>query len=136
MAGADFTSKTSAVIRLDPCLQIYVDVHDCHLRSSRYFDDRGAAKGVRHKLYVGFAAFPYLPCWHDRKDNIIWECNHGGQVWSANAEYAANSSFPVGFCTAGFSSLYTAFVISLLADLGFQVRSRSDHRKLKTCAQF
>lgn len=55
------------------------------------------------------------------KDNIVWECNHGGQVWSANAEYAANSSFPVGFCTAGFSSLYTAFVISLLADLGFQM---------------
>jgi len=55
------------------------------------------------------------------KDNIIWECNHGGQVWSSNAEYAAKSSFPAGFCTAGFSSLYTAFVISLLVDLVFQM---------------
>jgi len=55
------------------------------------------------------------------KDNIIWECNHGGQIWSSNAEYAANSSFPVGFCAAGFSSLYTAFIISLLVDLVFQM---------------
>jgi len=55
------------------------------------------------------------------KDNIIWECNHGGQVWSSNAAYAANTSLPVGFCAAGFNSLYTAFVISLLVDLAFQI---------------
>jgi hypothetical protein len=55
------------------------------------------------------------------KDHIIWECNHGGQVWSSNAEYAAKSSFPAGFCTAGFSSLNTAFIISLLVDLVCQV---------------
>jgi len=55
------------------------------------------------------------------KDNIIWECNHGGQVWSSNAEYAAKSSFPVGFCSAGFDSLYTAFIISLLVDIAFQM---------------
>jgi len=55
------------------------------------------------------------------KDNIIWECNNGGQIWSSNAAYAANTSFPVGFCSAGLSSLNTAFIISLLADLGFQM---------------
>lgn len=55
------------------------------------------------------------------KDNIIWECNHGGQVWTSNAEYAAKSSFPVGFCSAGFDSLYTAFIISLLVDIAFQM---------------
>lgn len=55
------------------------------------------------------------------KDNIIWECNHGGQVWTSNAEYAAKSSFPVGFCSAGFDSLYTAFLISLLVDIAFQM---------------
>jgi len=55
------------------------------------------------------------------KDKIIWECNHGGQVWSSNAEYAAKSSFPVGFCSAGFDSLNTAFIISLLVDLVFQM---------------
>jgi hypothetical protein len=55
------------------------------------------------------------------KDKIIWECNHGGQIWSSNADYAAKASFPVGFCTAGFSSLYTAFIVSLLVDLAFQM---------------
>ncbi|KAF9654404.1 hypothetical protein BDM02DRAFT_3106778 [Thelephora ganbajun] len=55
------------------------------------------------------------------KDKIIWECNHGGQVWTSNAEYAAKSSFPVGFCSAGFNSLNTAFIISLLVDLVFQM---------------
>jgi len=55
------------------------------------------------------------------KDKIIWECNHGGQVWTSNAEYAAKSSFPVGFCAAGFDSLYTAFIISLLVDIAFQM---------------
>jgi len=55
------------------------------------------------------------------KDKIIWECNHGGQVWSSNVEYAAKSSFPVGFCSAGFDSLNVAFIISLLVDLVFQM---------------
>jgi len=55
------------------------------------------------------------------KDKIIWECNHGGQVWSSNAEYAAKSSFPVAFCSAGFDSLNAAFIISLLVDLVFQM---------------
>lgn len=55
------------------------------------------------------------------KDKIIWECNHGGQVWTSNAEYAAKTSFPVGFCAAGFDSLYTAFIISLLVDIAFQM---------------
>jgi len=55
------------------------------------------------------------------KDNIIWECNHGGQVWSSNAEYAAKSSLPAGFCSAGFNSINAAFIISLLVDLVFQM---------------
>jgi len=55
------------------------------------------------------------------KDKIVWECNHGGQIWSENAEYAAKSSFPVGFCSAGFNSLNAAFIIGLLIDLVFQM---------------
>ena len=93
------------------------------------------------QLQRGFVAKPYMarllltssrPT-HDRKDKIIWECNHGGQIWSENAEYAAKSSFPVGFCSAGFDSLYAAFIIGLLVDLVFQVRDRTDHRLCKTC---
>ncbi|CAL1694212.1 unnamed protein product [Somion occarium] len=57
------------------------------------------------------------------KDKIQWECDNGGQLWteSAAAGYGANSSFPGGFCTTGFSSLNAAFIVSLLVDLGFQM---------------
>ena len=59
---------------------------------------------------------------YHRKDKIQWECDNGGQIWSASA--AANSTsgtIPSGFCGAGFSSLNAAFIISLLVDLGWQV---------------
>jgi len=57
------------------------------------------------------------------KDNIVWECQNGGQLWttSANAGYANTASFPDGICAPGFQSLYTAFIVSLLVDLGFQM---------------
>jgi len=56
------------------------------------------------------------------KDKIQWECDNGGQLWSATA--VANSdtgTIPSGFCGAGLSSLNAAFIISLLVDLGFQM---------------
>ena len=93
-------------------------------------------RGFVAKPYTEYVTLTYFPCTHDRKDKIIWECNHGGQVWSSNAEYAAKSSFPVAFCSAGFDSLNAAFIISLLVDLVFQVRSHSDHRPYKTCPRF
>ncbi|KAI5124100.1 hypothetical protein M0805_000914 [Coniferiporia weirii] len=57
------------------------------------------------------------------KDNITWECDNGGQLWTASAQdgYNNGASFPSGFCTAGFSSLYAAFIVSLLVDLVFQI---------------
>jgi hypothetical protein len=56
---------------------------------------------------------------------IEWECDNGGQLWtpSVTAGYQNNgASLPSGFCTAGFSNLYYAFLFSLLIDLGFQVK--------------
>jgi len=60
------------------------------------------------------------------QDKIVWECQNGGQLWSSNATTISttadtSSSFPAGFCAAGFSSIYTAFIICLLADLVFQI---------------
>jgi len=57
------------------------------------------------------------------KDNIIWECENGGQLWGASEEagYGNSASFPNGICGPGWHSLFTAFVISLLVDLGFQI---------------
>jgi len=57
------------------------------------------------------------------KDNIAWECANGGQLWTASvtAGYDNGAAFPSTFCTSGFSSLYTALVISLLVDIGCQI---------------
>jgi len=54
--------------------------------------------------------------------NINWECNNGGQLWTASAVagYSNSASFPSGFCTSGFASLNSAFIVSLLVDLVFQ----------------
>ena len=84
-------------------------------------------RGFVTKPYTDCVTLTYLPSVLDRKDKIIWECDHGGQIWSENAEYGAKSSFPVGFCSAGYASLNAAFIIGLLVDLVFQVRS-TDHR--------
>ncbi|KAI0308090.1 hypothetical protein B0F90DRAFT_1680079 [Multifurca ochricompacta] len=55
------------------------------------------------------------------KEKIAWECANGGQLWttSAAAGYGSGNA-PPGFCTAGFSSLNTVFIVCLLADLVFQ----------------
>ncbi|KAJ8084700.1 hypothetical protein PM082_003476 [Marasmius tenuissimus] len=57
------------------------------------------------------------------KDKIIWECTHGGQLWSDESTAQADNpgSMPVGFCGSGFSSIYLAFIVGLLIDLGFQL---------------
>lgn len=39
------------------------------------------------------------------------------------AGFDTGRALPAGFCTAGFSSLNTAFIVGLLVDLGFQVTS-------------
>jgi len=61
------------------------------------------------------------------QDNITWECNNGGQLWTANSTTTATSNsttsgtIPSEFCSLGFASLNTAFIISLLVDLVFQL---------------
>ncbi|KAH9044617.1 hypothetical protein EDB85DRAFT_2070747 [Lactarius pseudohatsudake] len=56
------------------------------------------------------------------KDKIVWECANGGQLWttSATAGYGSGN-IPPGFCTAGFSSLNTLFIVGLLADIVCQM---------------
>ncbi|KAF8727768.1 hypothetical protein AX14_007044 [Amanita brunnescens Koide BX004] len=57
------------------------------------------------------------------KHNIIWECDNGGQLYSASAAagYKTSASLPSQFCTIGFSAMNTAWIIALLVDLGFQI---------------
>ena len=78
--------------------------------------------------------FPCVPrdrpgadaCIH-RKNNIQWECDNGGQLWTASAQAGdgGSTSFPQSFCVTGFSNLYSIFVGTLVVDLVFQVRSSS-----------
>jgi len=57
------------------------------------------------------------------QSKIEWECDNGGQIWYESAANGYNTSraFPTAFCVVGFSGVNTAFIISLLADLGFQM---------------
>jgi len=69
--------------------------------------------------------------------DIIWECNHGGQLWTsaaANATATINTTanaasntmstdgtIPSSFCSSGFHSVYLAFTFALLVDYGLQL---------------
>jgi len=56
------------------------------------------------------------------QSEIQWECDNGGQLWtsSANAGYASGTG-PSAFCSAGYSSLYIAFIAGLVVDIVFQL---------------
>jgi len=58
------------------------------------------------------------------KSNILWECQNGGQLWGSTPEtvttLGTGTPIPSGVC-AGFSSLLTAFIVSLLIDIGCQM---------------
>jgi hypothetical protein len=60
---------------------------------------------------------------HRGQDKIIWECQNGGQLWgqSEEAGYGNTTKFPEGICAPGWQSLFTAFIVSLLVDLAFQM---------------
>jgi len=57
------------------------------------------------------------------KDKIAWECDNGGALWTSSADsgHSTSASFPSGFCLSGFSSLNTAFIISLMVDIVCQL---------------
>jgi hypothetical protein len=58
---------------------------------------------------------------HRGKDKIIWECQNGGQQWGQTGDNTNTFKFPEGICGPGWQSLFTAFIVSLLVDLGFQM---------------
>ncbi|GAA5970631.1 hypothetical protein JCM11641_007376 [Rhodosporidiobolus odoratus] len=63
------------------------------------------------------------------QSNIIWECNHGGQLYNEstanNNTYDASTytgdTIPTGFCSSGFHALYLAFSFSLCIDVVLQL---------------
>jgi len=58
------------------------------------------------------------------KSKIQWECDHGGYLYGANSDQYVGGvipHFPTGICRYGVSGLYSAVVISVIVDLGFQM---------------
>jgi len=57
------------------------------------------------------------------KEKIQWECDNGGQLYweSVAANISTSPAFPTEFCLAGFPAINTAFIVSLLVDLVFQI---------------
>jgi len=54
---------------------------------------------------------------------ILWECENGRELWTApnTTAIVTSGSLPSAFCTYGFPTLNTAFIISLLVDLVLQI---------------
>lgn len=57
------------------------------------------------------------------KAKIAWECANDGKPWGATDLQLIQNTLrmPIGICTASFQSLFTAFTVSLLVDIGFQL---------------
>jgi len=57
------------------------------------------------------------------QDNLAWECANGGQLYGATPLQLETQTvtMPVTLCVASFHSIFTAFTISLIADLIFQM---------------
>jgi len=57
------------------------------------------------------------------KEKIQWECDNGGQLYweSVAANISTSPAFPTEFCLVGFPAINTAFIVSLLVDLVFQI---------------
>jgi len=103
-------------------VQVHLAVPHSHLRCSSGHYDCGAPTRVSAAFLQTSSIFQ-KPTLVGSQSNIEWECDNGGQLWTASAEagYQTNAGFPSGFCAAGFSSIYSAFIVGLLVDIGFQV---------------
>jgi len=57
------------------------------------------------------------------KDDLAWECANNGQLFGATPLELETETvtMPAELCTASFHSIFTAFTISLLVDLAFQL---------------
>ena len=120
----DFSSyslRGVAFAHLGQCLHVPVAIRPPRFWDTGHFHDMAVVSRVCDVSSLSPADDLTLAT---SKDKIIWECENGGQLWgeSAEAGYANSSAFPNAICGPGWHSLFTAFIVSLLVDLGFQVR--------------
>jgi len=120
-----------ALIRLCSRVSLPMAVYHHHLWCSCNLHDLGTSSRVclipvlsqPSSCSDRIRCVPRLPSYLNRQDKIIWECQNGGQLWGASEEagYGTTAKFPEGICAPGWQSLFTAFIISLLVDLAFQM---------------
>lgn len=57
------------------------------------------------------------------KDKLAWECANNGQLWGATPLEleTLTVTMPASLCIASFQSIFTAFTVSLIVDLIFQI---------------
>jgi len=57
------------------------------------------------------------------KDDLAWECANNGQLFGATPLELETETvaMPAELCIASFQTIYTAFIVSLLVDLAFQL---------------
>lgn len=58
------------------------------------------------------------------KSKIQWECDHGGYLYGATPNQYVGGVIPrfsTGICRYGVNGLYSAVVVSVIVDLGFQI---------------
>ena len=119
-----YSVRGVAFTHLGQCLPVPVAIRHHRFCNTGHFHDMAVVSWVCDVSSLSFADDLTVAT---SKDKIIWECENGGQLWGASAEagYDNSSGFPNAICGPGWHSLFTAFIVSLLVDLGFQVRPQS-----------
>lgn len=118
-----YSLRGVAFAQLDQRLHAHVAIRHRRLCDTGHFHDMAVVSWVGTVSFLSLADDLTVAT---SKDKIIWECENGGQLWgeSAEAGYGNSSSFPNAVCGPGWNSLFTAFIVCLLVDLGFQVRKQ------------
>ena len=117
-----YSLRGVAFDQLGQCMPVLVAVRHRGIWDSGHFHDMGVVSWV----CMVDSSFEDELMAATSKDKIIWECENGGQLWGSSEEagYGNSTSFPNAICGPGWHSLFTAFIVSLLVDLAFQVRKK------------
>jgi hypothetical protein len=105
---------------MDKSDYILMAVSYCYMRHPRHHNDPPAPRRVSTNANLRRKVSSNVIY---RQEKIVWECDNGGALWTDDPIVRADTTvaFPSGFCAAGYPSIYTAFIVSLIVDLVFQV---------------
>jgi hypothetical protein len=118
------TTQIPAFLHLLPSLQVCL-AHPCNcLDDPSNLDDLAALSRVcpPYDRDCGQGITELTKVLSCSRDKIVWECENGGQLWGNTANTTLGTGhLPSAICAPGWQSLFTAFIVSLLVDVGCQV---------------